>query len=184
MQNNHSQNQDKLNSVDLYVQFYSVSNFNSNRKTLQNIVGSYVKPTAPNTKLSVIPYYKPRKISSMFSTRQGVSDSERSNVVYQFNCIQDACNASYIGYTTQKLSNRVKQHRRPTSSICKHFTDLDGPHKFSEAPPWDQLITQFNIKFSINDVEALKIAEGIFIKQYRPSINIQNNESFYSLKLF
>ena len=120
----------------------------------------------------------------MFSTRQGVADAERCKVVYQFSCNQVACNATYIGYTTQKLSNRVKQHRRSTSSIYKHFTNRDGPHKLAEAPPWTQLINQFEILFSTNDVEALKIAEGILIKQHRPLINVQNNESYYALKLF
>ena len=134
--------------------------------------------------MSIIPFYKPRKIASMFSTRRGVADAKRCKVVYQFSCNQVSCNATYIGYTTQKLSNRVKQHRRSTSSIFKHFTNRDGPHKLAEAPPWTQLINQFEILFSTNDVEALKIAEGILIKQHRPLINVQNNESYYALKLF
>ena len=123
-------------------------------------------------------------MSSMFSTRPSIVDSDRSNVVYQFNCNQDGCNASYIGYTTQKLSNRVKQHRRATSSIYKHLTDEDGPHKLTEAPSWTHLISQFKIMHSTIDTEVLKIIESISIKQYRPIINVQYSDSQNPLKLF
>ena len=179
-----TQHDDDRQSVDLYVQLYSVTNFNSDKKTLQKIVNTYVKPTDVNTQVSVVPYYKPKKISSMFSTRRSIQDTNRCNVVYQFNCNHVACNASYIGYTTQKLSNRVKQHRRVTSSIYKHFTDKQGPHKLPEAPDWTELIKHFKILHCTIDVEALKIIEGIFIKQHKPAINIQFGETTCFLKLF
>ena len=184
MQARNPQTDEDQQSVDLYVQLYNVSNFRSDKNALQNIVNAHVKPTDINHRISVVAYYKPKKLSSMFSTRQSANDPDRSNVVYQFSCDQAACNASYIGYTTQKLSNRVKQHKRVTSSIHKHYTDENGPHKLPDSPAWTQLMKNFKILHSTIDVESLKITESLLIKQNKPDINVQFSESTCSLKLF
>ena len=152
---------EKPESVDLYVQFCSLSNFKSNKTTLENILTSHIKPTYPDKPWKLIPYYKPRKISSMFSTRRRrVADADRCDVVYQFSCSEDACNASYIGYTTQTLSNRIKQHRRSNSGICKHYIE---DHSLETAPTYDELRGCFRVLFANNDDFALKIVEAIYI---------------------
>ena len=91
------------------------------KKRLNHIVRSHVQPINANSSVSVVPYYRPNKLSSQFSTRVRAENVDRNNVVYNFTCGEDACNASYIGYTGQALVNRIKQHRSKSSSICKHY---------------------------------------------------------------
>ena len=177
---NNNQTAHKPETVDFYVQFYNLSNFNANKTTLRNMLSSHVKARAPSTEISLIPYYKPRKLSSMFSTRPRVATEDRSNVVYQFSCNEESCNASYYGYTTQTLQNRMKQHRRADSSIHKHYTN-----DHDKLPPcYDELKGLFKIEFSSNELQTLKVVEAIQIKSVRPYINVKYNELYDVLKLF
>ena len=80
----------------------------------------HLKAMPPYKKVAVKTYMKPDMMSSQFSTRRGggaYSAVDRSNVVYSFNCSEEGCNASYYGYTTNKLSTRIKQHPYSQSSI-------------------------------------------------------------------
>ena len=104
----------------------------------------------------------------------------RSNVVYKFTCNEGTCNASYYGYTTQTLRNRVKQHRRQESSIYQHYT-----HDHNILPPsYDEIIQLFSIEFQSSELYNLKVAEAINIKTLRPFINVKYNELYDVLKLF
>ena len=116
----------------------------------------------------------------MFSTRPRVAIEDRNNVVYQFTCNEGTCNASYYGYTTQTLQNRMKQHRRADSSIHNHYT-----HDHDMLPPcYDELRGLFKVVFSSNELQTLKIVEAILIKSVRPYINVKYNELYDVLKLF
>ena len=171
-----------LDSVKFYVQFYNLSNFKANTSSLRNILTAHVKPTDPNSELKIIPYYKPKKISSMFSTRhRETADEDRCNVVYTFNCKEDTCNASYYGYTTQKLGKRIKQHRQASSSIYKHYSD---DHGMDEPPLYDTLRGCFTVSFADNDACTLRIVEAIYIKQHKPVINVQNKQFGDIIRLF
>ena len=101
--------------------------------------------------------------------------------MYHFNCPQSSCNeASYIGYTNQKLATRVQQHRYISSGICKHYLD-----SHDERPPArDELIKYFRILYRSSDLMSVKIAEAILIKNDRPIINTKYNELYDFLKLF
>ena len=59
-------------------------------------------------------------------------NTDRVNLVYRFNCPEVAWNATYIGYTSQTLKNRVKQHKYQSSSICQHYM-----HDHNMLPPSD-----------------------------------------------
>ena len=119
-------------------------------------------------------------MSSVFSTRQKCVERERSRVVYRFSCPEPACNASYVGYTTQTLLNRAKQHRYRESSISKHFS-LD--HN-KDVPHINDLISHFSVVFSSSETIKLKIAEAITIKSERPFINVKHDVLYDLLRLF
>ena len=166
--------------VKFFVQFFNLSNFENDRRKLNNIVSAHVKPTDQQAQITVVPYYKPNKLSAQFSTRVREENIKRVNVVYRFNCKEDACNASYIGYTAQKLENRVKQHRYKSSSICKHFM-----YEHDELPPpISNFVDCFEILFASEDVRSLKIFEAILIKSEKPIINVKYNELYDFLQLF
>ena len=148
---------------------------------MKNIVTHHVSPTAPNEKVNVITYYKPLKLASKFSTRVRPQTPEKSRCVYQFTCPKQSCHdVKYIGYTNQRLSSRVKQHRRNTSSIYKHYIDShdDIPPKF------DEFLESFTIVYKGTNMLSVKIAEAIFIKHYKPIINVKYNELYDFLGLF
>ena len=172
--------QSDADSVKFYVELFNLSKFEADRKKLNSIVSAHVKPLTQQGRVIVVPYYKPNKLSSQFSTRVREEGIHRSNVVYRFICGEDACNASYIGYTAQKLVNRAKQHRYKSSSICKHFMiDHD-----KLPPPISGFVECFEVLYSSGCVRNLKIVEAINIKSEKPEINVKYNELFDFLHLF
>ena len=57
----------------------------------------------------------------MFSVKDSVPQSLRSQVSYKFTCA--ACNACYIGETTRRICTRVREHLVPgkASHVYKHL---------------------------------------------------------------
>ena len=175
-----SANDESSDPIKFFVQLYNLSSFKTDKKRLNHIIRSHVQPINPNSSVSVVPYYKPNKISSLFSTRVRAENTDRSNVVYNFTCNEDACSASYIGYTAQTLVNRIKQHRYKSSSICKHYM-----HDHDKLPPpLSEFKNSFKIIFSAEHVVNLKIVEAILIKSEKPIINIKFNELYDLLQLY
>ena len=104
----------------------------------------------------------------------------RVNVFYRFNCSEVACNATYIGYTSQTLINRVKQHRYNSSSICQHYM-----YDHDKLPPrLDEFSSCFEVIFGSESVRNLKIVEAILIKTSKPQINVKFNQLYDFLKLY
>jgi len=167
-------------NINLYVKLENLSTIKKDEHLLKRIISEHLTPTATDTKIKLIPYYKPRKLSSMFSTRPNHSDLHRANVVYQFQCQEDSCNASYIGHTTNTLQKRASQHRYSPSSIFKHYNiEHDRP-----VPINDVLRNQFKVLHQYSNPTDLKIAEAICIREARPYINVKYNEMFCHLNLY
>ena len=112
-------NNDNHNHIQLYIQLDNVRCFSNDKKELNSIITNHVKCN-DNNKLSVIPFFKPFKLSSCFTTRTKCPFKDRTRVVYSFECTEDRCNANYIGYTTNSVLTRCKQHRYASSSIYSH----------------------------------------------------------------
>ena len=167
------------NDLQFFVALNNVSTFKSDQKSLKNIINTHVTGNN-NITVKIKPYYKPFKISSLFSTRPKTAVEERTNVVYEFVCSEDSCNASYVGYTTCTLLNRCKNHRYSQSSIYKHFA---FDHNMSP-PIISDLIKNFKILYSDNNDINLRIAEAITIKRNSPIINVKYNEFYNVLNLF
>ena len=158
----------------------NMSSFNTDTNTLKTLCKNHVK-TKENISLKISTYYKPQKLSSCFPIRPAKPTNLRSNVVYQFQCPEDNCQASYIGYTTNSLMTRCKQHRYCPSNIKSHYF---FDHQNSPVPATDLLINLLKIIFSSNKVIDLKIAESLAIKNNRPIINVNYNEGNNILNLF
>ena len=157
-----------------------MSSFNTDTKTLKTLCKNHVK-TKENISLKLSTYYKPHKLSSCFPIRPAKPTNLRSNVVYQFQCPEDSCQASYIDYTTNSLMTRCKQHRYSPSNIKSHYF---FDHQNSPVPAPDLLVKSFKIIFSSNKVIDLKEAESLAIKNNRPIINVKYNEGNNILNLF
>src|SRR5678816_4020985 len=110
---------------DKLVLYYKTENI-SQKKDEENKLKLNLKEhikAKDGKKLILRSYYKPLKLSSCFCTREALSDGGSSNVVYQFQCSESGCNASYIGYTTNTLNMRMSQHKYKPSKIFQHIKD-------------------------------------------------------------
>jgi len=173
------QPQDDKNII-LYVKLEDLSCFKKDERLLKNIVSEHVIPTDKQYNIKLLSYYKPFKISSLFSTRPKRTGLQKSNVVYRFNCQEDGCNASYIGYTTNTLLKRCNQHRYNPSSIYRHYnSDHNRPVPISSL-----FSTQFSVIHSYNNINELRIAEALCIRENRPYINVKYNEMSCCVNLY
>ena len=174
---------EKLNNhehIQFYVHLPNLLTFNTDKKTLNNILTSHLTPTDNNNTIFLHAYFKPFKLSALFSTRDKPATKDKTNVVYQFQCSQQGCQALYIGYTTNSLSTRCKQHRYKQSNIYMHYF---YDHQ-SLPPTLDDFINNFTILHSFNNVIDLKLAEAIEIRKNNPFINVKYNENYNLLNLF
>ena len=171
---------DKPENINFYFCIQNLSRFTAQSKEIKSLVKSHVKSVLPGREVDVVTYFRPYKMSACFSTRSRCLDRDRSRVVYRFLCPEPACNAAYIGYTTQTLITRAKQHRYRESSIFKHF---DCEHK-KAVPHISDFISNFSIAYSSHEKIKLKIVEAIMIKTERPFINVKHDVLYDILRLF
>ena len=108
-------------------------------------------------------------LSSKFSTRNR-SGTDDNHVVYQFDCPEDCCTQSYIGYTTLTIGARAKQHRYKPSKIHEHFRIEHNKSKI------DDISEHFKVLYRNHDVYSLRISEALKIREKRPEINVKFNE--------
>lgn len=167
-------------TVDIFVRLFSLESYTKDKHQLSSILKEHIKPVDVQKVIRVRAYFKPKKLSSSFSTRPRNEDLfKSSHVVYQFQCPKDGCSASYVGYTTCTLEKRIKQHTYSSSSIHKHFT-TDHPE--------GQVPSDIKYNFSIINSRQchieLKIVEAIIIKTNNPFINVKFNEMSNYLNLY
>jgi hypothetical protein len=104
---------------------------------------------------------------------------KEDNVVYQYTCNWEGCSSSkYVGYTTNKLSIRMKQHYY-SGSIKKHHIN-EHDHKIS----YDEIYNNTIILEKRPTRYELQIEEALKIKKIRPNINEQHEKFDRTLKIF
>ena len=168
----------KKEKICFYLESFNPKNTKNDQKNINKIVNEHIKPKDQNKEIDITLYYRPKKIETYFSTRPNKQTMERHNVVYQFTCNEESCNASYIGYTTNMLLTRAKQHKYAPSKINKHFNDA---HQKS---PTNGMLENFNIIYQSNNEYDIRIAEAILIKKEMPDINIKYGEISNYIKIF
>ena len=92
-----------------------------------------------------------------------VSNKQKKDIVYHWECQADGCNSLYVGETSRALGERVKEHcRSSTSAILKHC--MDHHH----------LLPSIN-NFTIIDKEPSQVTreakEAIHIRRLDPNLN-------------
>ena len=87
----------------------------------------------------------------------------------------------YIGYTTQTLQNRVKQHKYKSSSICQHYMN---DHDILPPSDLNVFSSCFEVVFRSECVRNLKIVEAVLIKTTKPHINVKYNQLYDFLQLY
>ena len=92
-----------------------------------------------------------------------ISNNQKKDLVYHWECKADGCNLSYIGETSRALSERVKEHSKSTTSaILKHCKDFHHP-----LPS----ILDFNIIDKDPSQITREAKEAIHIRRLDPNLN-------------
>ena len=91
-------------------------------------------------------------------------------------CPEDTCNETYIGETKRRIQERIIDHnkRDKKSHILQHTRDKKHKHVWTN----NFEIIGANYKTTYKR----RISEALHIKQYKPTLNIQ--EKSVALKLF
>ena len=148
--------------IKFFVNLTNLNSFKNDEKHLKQIFKMHLKPTNQIAKIKLTAYFRPCKLSTKFSTRPQREEKKKSNVVYQFTCPEDGCQATYVGYTTNSLSQRASQHRFKPSKIFEH---LRSDHNIASIP---NLSDHFKIIHQNQSLIELRMAESILIKILNP----------------
>ena len=116
------------------------------------------------------------KLSQNFSVKDKVNEKHLSNFIYRHECRNKKCNHSYIGETSRRKVLRTEEHggKDKQSWIYKHSSTTKHPKAKDEH--FEVLATNYA------DRRRRKLAEAMFIRDRKPSLNIQKES--YRLKLF
>ena len=173
-----SNNSTSDDNIDFYYRSFCVDSFKCEKQQLNSLIRKHVSPIDPSKTVQIHVYYKPSKLASQFSLRPKRPKLSTHKVVYQFTCPEVGCQASYIGYTTNTLETRAKQHRYSGSKIYCHFVD---EHNIR---PHSDLSEAFSILYRDVNPHKIKIAEALLIHSSKPMINVRYNEMSTGLKVF
>ena len=101
--------------------------------------------------------------SMLMHPKDKISNDQKKDLVYHWECKADGCNSSYIGETSRALDERVKEHSKSTTlAILKHCKDLHHP-----LPS----ILDFNIIDKDPSQITREAKEAIHIRRLDPSLN-------------
>ena len=116
------------------------------------------------------------KLSQNFNVKDKVNEKHLSNFIYRHECMNKKCNHSYIGETARRKVLRTEEHsgKDKQSWIYKHSSTTKHPKAKGEH--FEVLATNYA------DRRRRKLAEAMFIRDRKPSLNIQKES--YRLKLF
>ena len=110
------------------------------------------------------------KLSSHFNIKDDTNKQHKHDLVYCSRCPSTDCTDSYIGETARRLSERVMDHagRDTKSHIFRHC--LNSNHGTVSIENFKILNMGYN-----NNTYKRRISEALFVKQCRPSLNVQDN---------
>lgn len=161
----------------VYYKCCNANTFNPDKRYLNDIAKQHIMSNG-DKKFKICVYYKPKKLSSNFSSRTLKPALQQHGVVYKFNCNEAGCDASYIGHTLNTVETRAKQHKYAPSKIMQHF-QTDHNKK-----PDNTILDFFTILYKSNYSQNVKLAEALLIKKERPYINVKYNEMSSGLHIF
>ena len=162
-----SSNNDKIHRLILPYQGGKGSNLLKSMKR-------YVSKLLPeHTKLEITG----KKLNSCFSIKDKTSFEHQHDFIYYVNCTEPSCRGNYVEETGRRIIERIKDHggRNHASHMVKH--NIETSHTNVNTANFKNI----DMNFSKNKRKR-KIAESLWIKDLRPTLNIQ--EKSIPLKLF
>ena len=135
-----------------------------------------VKKLLPNnTKIEVA--FKSTKLSSCFNVKDKIDFEHNHDLIYHAKCPEPTCIDDYMRESARRITERIKDHngRDHTSQVWNH--SIEKSHKNVNTIDFKIIDKNFH-----NNKRKRKIAEVIWIKYLRPSLNTEKKS--IQLKLF
>ena len=106
-------------------------------------------------------------ISSCFNNKDNILKEHKHDTVYKFKCLENGCDATYIGESGRRLGERIVDHNgRDNKSHIKHSIEQNHPIKTNDQ------FEMINSGFCLN-YKKRKIAEALAIRHDKSNLNIQ-----------
>ena len=120
--------------------------------------------------------YRSTILSTKFSVKDKTEFQHKHNAVYYGKCSNEGCNNDYVGETKRHIVERIKDHNSKgnSSHLLKHSCENDHTHV------WEKDFQILGNNYQSNFKQ--KISESLFIKQLKPTLNV--NEKSIMLHLF
>ena len=154
------------------------NNYKQEEKILRKILQNHVKPTHANTDVKLEIFYKNKKLKNLIIKNNSQPNTDDANVVYQFSCNETGCTSSYIGYTTNAIKDRMRQHTY-NGSIKDHILSIH-----EKTVNLQSVLENTKIISRKPTKQELLINEALLIKENKPEINIQSHSFTNILKIF
>ena len=118
-----------------------------------------------------------KKPNSCFSIKDKTKFKHQHDLVYCVKCTEPSCRDNYVGETDRRITERIKDHsgRVHASHVVKH--DTETSHTDVNTANFKIIDMNFS-----NNKRKRKIAESLWIKDLRPTLNV--HEKSIPLKLF
>ena len=121
--------------------------------------------------------YTGQKLGIKFQNEDKTKDQHKHDLVYYSKCPEPTCNEDYLGETGRRIIERSADHcgKDKQSHLLRHA--LNNNHKTVDLKDFKIIDSSYH-----NNRFKRKISEALYIKQYKPSLNTQ--EQSVQLKLF
>ena len=162
-------------TISLFYKGNMSTAYETDEKTLRDIVSRNCMPTNPQDNIKLTIYYKSPKVSGLIIKNNLSTDNsplKANDVVYQFKCPFGDCarrsNATYIGHTTTSLSRRITMHLQ--DGAPKRHVEKDHKAHLTRAV----VVENTTILAKCSKRWKLKVLEAVYIRDRDPVINRQS----------
>ena len=127
------------------------------------------KPLPTEFKTTVT--YQSKKLGTIFQLKDKTKYNQQNNLVYYSKCPDKTCSEDYISKTDRRIEERIINHnkRDKNSHLLKHSREKNHQHV------WENHFKVLGNTYRSNFKR--KISEAIFIKQFKPSLNVKDNST-------
>jgi len=179
IENNSNTEDTQFIDISFYYRNQMSSQYKQEEKNLRKIIHDNIT-AKENHKVNLFIYYKNLKLSNLLIKNNIHKNKINDHVVYQYNCNYTECKPDkfYIGYTTSSLKQRLLGHSQ-NGSIREHHEIQHGEKKKTA-----YLLENSTILHRSSDKLELQIAEALFIKSEKPTLNKQHEGEVRILRIF
>ena len=121
--------------------------------------------------------YTGQKLSTKLQIKDKTKDQHKHDLAYYSKCPEPTCNEDYLRETGKRIIERSADHcgKDKQSHLLRHA--LNNNHKIVDLKDFKIIDSSYH-----NNRFKRKISEALYIKEYKPSLNTQ--EQSVQLKLF